>query len=87
MAYGSVFAYWLFVHRAVLGASVGLISGFILGLVRWHSWGIWVSALLGAVVGGYLGSYFQQKTFLWVGLVVGGAITLFSSFVGGLLRA
>lgn len=68
---------------AVLGASVGLISGFILGLVRWHSWGIWVSALLGAVVGGYLGSYFQQKTFLWVGLVVGGAITLFSSFVGG----
>jgi hypothetical protein len=68
---------------AVLGASVGLISGFVLGLVRWYSWGIWLAMVMGAVVGGYLGSYFQQKQAVWIGLAVGALLTLLSSFIGG----
>ncbi len=68
---------------AVLGASVGLVSGFVLGLVRWHSWGIWVATAMGAVVGGYLGSYFKQNRAIWIGLVAGAFITLLSSFLGG----
>ncbi len=68
---------------AVLGASVGLISGFMLGLVRWHSWGIWLAMTLGAVVGGYLGSYFKQNQAIWIGLAVGALLTLLSSLIGG----
>ena len=41
---------------AFLGASVGLISGIVLGVVRWYGWGMWVAMLLGGIVGGYLGS-------------------------------
>lgn len=68
---------------AVLGASVGVISGFVLGLVRWYSWGIWLALFLGAVVGGYLGSYLQQPRYVVIGVVIGAAITLISSLVGG----
>ncbi|MCB9008640.1 MAG: hypothetical protein H6656_14940 [Ardenticatenaceae bacterium] len=68
---------------AVLGASVGLISGFVLGLVRWHSSGIWLAMVMGAVVGGYLGSYYQQARMVWLGLAIGAALTLLSSVVGG----
>lgn len=68
---------------AILGASVGLISGFVLGLVRWHASGIWLATLMGAVVGGYLGSYIPQKRAIWVGLVSGAVITLVSSLIGG----
>ncbi|MBK7895242.1 MAG: hypothetical protein IPJ90_10270 [Anaerolineaceae bacterium] len=68
---------------AILGAGVGLISGFVLGLVRWHSAGIWVATLLGAIVGGYLGSYFQRRDTIWIGFLAGGLLTLFGSFAGG----
>ena len=68
---------------ALLGASVGLISGFVLGLVRWHSWGIVFIVLMGAVVGGYLGSYFLNRRIIMVGVVVGAIITLVSSLMGG----
>ncbi len=68
---------------AVLGASVGLISGFVLGLVRWHSSGIWLAMVLGAVVGGYLGSYFSQNRAVWIGIVTGAVLTLGSSMIGG----
>ncbi len=68
---------------AILGASVGLISGFVLGLVRWHSWGIWVAMPLGAIVGGYVGTYFQPKWAIFIGVAVGGLVTLLSSFIGG----
>lgn len=68
---------------AVLGASVGLISGFVLGLVRWHSWGILLGTAMGAVVGGYLGSYSQQTRSIIMGVVAGTLITLLGSFIGG----
>ncbi len=68
---------------AILGASVGLISGFVLGLVRWHSWGIWLIVLMGAIVGGYLGSYFLNKRIIVIGVFAGAIITLVSSLVGG----
>lgn len=68
---------------AVLGASVGLISGFVLGLVRWHSSGIWLAMLMGAVVGGYLGSYFSQNRAIWLGVAAGAFLTLLSSVIGG----
>ncbi len=68
---------------AILGASVGLISGFVLGLVRWHSSGIWLATLMGAVVGGYLGSYFLQNRAVWIGTVAGAVLTLLSSIIGG----
>lgn len=68
---------------AILGASVGLISGFVLGLVRWHSSGIWLAMIMGAIVGGYLGSYFQQNRAIWLGLVAGAVLTLLSSLMGG----
>ncbi len=68
---------------AVLGASVGLISGFVLGLVRWHSSGIWLAMVMGAVVGGYLGSYFSQNRAVWIGIVSGAVLTLGSSVIGG----
>jgi uncharacterized membrane protein YoaK (UPF0700 family) len=68
---------------AILGASVGLISGFVLGLVRWHSWGVWLAMVLGAIVGGYLGSFFQRKMVIFSGVALGGLATLLSSYVGG----
>lgn len=68
---------------AILGASVGLISGFVLGLVRWHTLGVWVALLLGAVVGGYLGTYFQRKVAVLATAVLAGLVTLLSSFAGG----
>lgn len=68
---------------AILGASVGLISGFMLGLVRWHVWGIWVAMPLGAIVGGYVGTYFQHKWTVWAGVLLGSLLTLLSSFIGG----
>ncbi|MCA9953559.1 MAG: hypothetical protein KC434_02490 [Anaerolineales bacterium] len=68
---------------AVLGASVGLISGFVLGLVRWHSWGIWLGMAMGAIVGGYLGSYLRQTRTIVIGVVAGAIITLVGSIIGG----
>ncbi|MCA9919130.1 MAG: hypothetical protein KC445_14315 [Anaerolineales bacterium] len=69
---------------SILGAGVGLISGFVLGLVRWHGWGAWVVALFGGIVGAYFfGSYLQRKNAVWIGFVVGGILTLFSGFAGG----
>ncbi|WP_420631557.1 hypothetical protein [Candidatus Leptofilum sp.] len=68
---------------AILGASVGLISGFVLGLVRWHGWGVWVAMPLGAIVGGYLGTHFHRKVGIFAGAVTGALLTLISSFVGG----
>ncbi|WP_420642905.1 hypothetical protein [Candidatus Leptofilum sp.] len=68
---------------AILGASVGLISGFVLGLVRWHDWGAWVVMPLGAIVAGYLGTYFQRKELILASALLGGLLTLFSSFMGG----
>lgn len=68
---------------AILGASVGLISGFVLGLIRWHGWGVWVAMLLGAIVGGYLGTYFQRNVAILVTAVIAGLLTLLSSFIGG----
>jgi hypothetical protein len=68
---------------AVLGASVGLISGFVLGLVRWHDSGIWLAMIMGAIVGGYLGSYFPKRSAFWTGLAAGAVITLLSSLLGG----
>lgn len=70
---------------AILGASVGLISGFVLALVRWHALGIWLAMLLGGIVGGYLGSYLQQTRTILIGLVAGAIITLVSSVIGGAL--
>lgn len=68
---------------AVLGASVGLISGFVLGLVRWHSLGIWLGMVMGAVVGGYLGSYLRQPRAIVIGVFAGALITLLGSIIGG----
>ena len=68
---------------AILGASVGLISGFVLGLVRWHVWGAWLALLLGAIVGGYLGTYFNRKVGIMATAVIVGFLTLLSSFIGG----
>ncbi len=68
---------------AILGASVGLISGFVLALVRWHTWGIWLAMVMGAVVGGYFGSYFSQKRAIFIGLIAGAIFTLWSSVTGG----
>lgn len=67
----------------VLGASVGLISGAVLGLVRWHGWGIWLAMVMGGVVGGYLGSYLQQIKTILIGLAAGAIITLLGSIIGG----
>jgi hypothetical protein len=47
---------------AVLGASVGLISGFVLGLVRWHSWGILLGAVMGGCGGRLSGQLFAPNT-------------------------
>ena len=68
---------------AVLGASVGLISGFVLGLVRWHGWGFWLATVLGMIVGGYLGSYLQRRDAIFIGTLIGGVATLLSSLIGG----
>jgi hypothetical protein len=68
---------------SILGASVGLISGFVLGLLRWNSWGFWLAGLMGAIVGGYFGSYLRQTRTIAIGLFAGAVVTLVSSFIGG----
>ena len=68
---------------AILGASVGLISGFVLGLVRLYSAGMWLGMVMVAVVGGYLGSAARQTRMIWVGAGIGALITLVSSSIGG----
>ncbi|MCP4419096.1 MAG: hypothetical protein GY805_20970 [Chloroflexi bacterium] len=77
LAVGSIFI------GSILGASVGLISGFVLGLVRWYGWGFWLTGLMGAIVGGYFGSYFRQTRTIIIGLFGGAIFTLVSSFIGG----
>lgn len=68
---------------AFLGAGVGLVTGLLLGIVGLDWWGALVSLLLGVVVGGYLGSYFQVRQAIFSGAIIFGIVAFISSFIQG----
>jgi len=74
---GSVFV------GAVLGAGVGLVSGVVLGFTQLGWWGKLIAALVGLVVGGYLGSYYHRTRSVVTGALVGMLLALTASVVGG----
>jgi hypothetical protein len=74
---------------AFLGAGVGLVTGFTIGLVSISRWGIILALALGVVVGGYLGSYFQNRQSILSGAVIFGLLAaagaLFQGTMAGLV--
>jgi hypothetical protein len=68
---------------AFLGAGVGLVTGLLLGIVGLAWWGALVSLLLGVVVGGYLGSYFQVRQAIFSGAIIFGIVAFVSTFIQG----
>jgi hypothetical protein len=68
---------------AFLGAGVGLVTGFILGVVVLDWWGLIVALLLGVIIGGYLGSYFQSRRAIFSGAIIFGALAFASTLLQG----
>lgn len=68
---------------AFLGAGVGLAAGLTLSIVGLSWWGTIVALLLGVVIGGYLGSYFQARRAVFSGAALFGLLSFGSAFVGG----
>lgn len=70
---------------AVLGAGVGLITGLTMALISTGWWGSIMALLLGLVVGGYLGSYFQTRQAVISSAVIFGLLALAGSLFQGIL--
>lgn len=68
---------------AFLGASVGLMTGFVLSIVGLSWWGVPIALLLGVTVGGYLGSYFQSRQAVISGAVIFGVLAFAAAFLQG----
>ncbi|MBK7920093.1 MAG: hypothetical protein IPJ94_28325 [Chloroflexi bacterium] len=65
---------------ALLAASVGLMTGLVFGGEAEGAWGIVLAVLLGGIVCGYLGFFFQSDRLVWVGVglgILGTAVSLF----------
>jgi len=71
---------------ALLGAIVGLVAGFFLGIIKYDWWGVFVALALGTLVGGYLGSYFQTQRAILSGAIIFGISAGLSTFLQGTLQ-
>jgi len=70
---------------AFLGAGVGAVTGLAIGIMGTDWEGILVASLLGVIVGGYLGSYFQTRQAIISGAVIFGLLALAAAFFQGFL--
>lgn len=70
---------------AFLGAGVGVVTGLTIGIIGIEGWGIIVALVLGVIVGGYLGSYFQTRQAVISGAVIFGMLALAAAFFQGVL--
>ena len=68
---------------AVLGAAVGLVSGVLLSLIQFALWGKALAVVLGAIVGGYLGSYYKDRRSMMIGAISGMILAAVSVIVDG----
>ena len=68
---------------AVLGASVGLVSGVLLSLIQFALWGKALAVILGAIVGGYLGTYYKERRSMMIGAIGGMILAAISVLIGG----
>ena len=68
---------------AVLGAAVGLVSGVLLSLIKIALWGKALAVILGAIVGGYLGSYYKDRRSMMIGAISGMILAAISVIVDG----
>jgi hypothetical protein len=67
----------------ILGTAVGLVSGSLLGLIRWSRWGIVITAVLGTIVGSYLSTSLNYRfRYLW-GAFFGSSLAFISQIIGG----
>ncbi len=70
---------------AVLGAGVGLVTGLTIALISTGWWGSILALLLGLVVGGYLGSYFQTRQTVISSAIIFGLLALAGTLFQGIL--
>ncbi len=68
---------------AVLGAAVGVISGILLSLIQFAFWGKAAAVILGAIVGGYLGTYYQDYRSVRNGAIAGMILAAMSVVING----
>lgn len=72
---------------AFLGASVGLVTGILLGSINYAWWGIFIALILGLIIGAYLGSYFRARRAVLYGALLFGGTAVASTFIQGALHS